>query len=722
MPLPECLPLASSHAFSPRPPPAPSEHQLSSFSAHRPGSAPSSCLFDHGFERYPLPSRSKQELASPGVLSGRLLFPASRLDYSLESSHVRSPFDAASSTGSDFLGSPVVIIHGKKLRRASFVKGRGRAARFRCRSQLSGSTESEISSPDAAKPFVWEKEFFADHADHSSSWDGNPLSLDGSFSSTAVPYSYVEEEELLGSDRAYVHVVRRTRRKKQLWKSLFRSLKAKLNGVLTDEKQYTLVSKNFTKVFVPSRRRKSSPVSVPFFSQIRRSKAEMSAWFHHMGGNYGTPLLLSLVVGYWIQGFRSFPWLAVFYHLKDGLQVDPGTLQFIQCTTNLPMVAKPIYGIISDAVYIGGARRMPYLMIAGALQMSSWGIAALHSGARSSIGGMIGVLAVSNIGAAIAEVVNDALVAESGQKERGRSKGELQSFMWLALACGGVLGNLTGGFALSKLSANSMFAVFTTLVAVQLVACALVKEQSFGFKVTRQEKIPEEEKVSIAEIVSKQAKKLFALVSRPEVFLPLVWFASSYAVIPAMGGSLFFFQTQYLKINPASLGLAKVVGQVGLFVASLLYNRYLKKAPPRKILMWTQILLSFCMLSDLLLVLRLNIRVGVPDRVFVLGASAFVEAIGQFKILPVMVLLTQLCPAGSEASLLAFSMSCHCLASIVSGYLGVGLASALHLSAISFTGLPLGLILQSVFALTPLLWLSFIPGECKKFRTAVAVS
>jgi len=47
------------------------------------------------------------------------------------------------------------------------------------------------------------------------------------------------------------------------------------------------------------------------------------------------------------------------------MQVDPGQMQFLMSTAALPMVAKPIYGIISDSVYIKGAHRLPYLIIAG---------------------------------------------------------------------------------------------------------------------------------------------------------------------------------------------------------------------------------------------------------------------------------------------------------------------------------------------------------------------
>lgn len=72
-----------------------------------------------------------------------------------------------------------------------------------------------------------------------------------------------------------------------------------------------------------------------------------------------------LGLGYWVQGFRCFPWLAVSFFLKDGLNVDPSTLQLLQNSANLPMVGKPLYGLVSDSIYISGQHRVPYIALGG---------------------------------------------------------------------------------------------------------------------------------------------------------------------------------------------------------------------------------------------------------------------------------------------------------------------------------------------------------------------
>jgi len=83
------------------------------------------------------------------------------------------------------------------------------------------------------------------------------------------------------------------------------------------------------------------------------------------GGKDSSLMRRILVLGFWVQGFRCLPWMAINFFVKDGLNVDPSTLQLLQNSANLPMVGKPLYGVVSDAVYIFGQHRIPYIAIGG---------------------------------------------------------------------------------------------------------------------------------------------------------------------------------------------------------------------------------------------------------------------------------------------------------------------------------------------------------------------
>jgi hypothetical protein len=67
---------------------------------------------------------------------------------------------------------------------------------------------------------------------------------------------------------------------------------------------------------------------------------------------------------------------------------------------------------------------MCFFFLAGALQLLSWGAIVVHPGVSSSIVALTFMLMLSNVGGAISEVMNDALVAEAGKRKKGAKQGE----------------------------------------------------------------------------------------------------------------------------------------------------------------------------------------------------------------------------------------------------------------------------------------------------------
>ncbi|KAG1353996.1 putative folate-biopterin transporter 7, partial [Cocos nucifera] len=55
--------------------------------------------------------------------------------------------------------------------------------------------------------------------------------------------------------------------------------------------------------------------------------------------------------GFWVQRFQCFPWKGINFYLKDRLSIPVSTLQNL---ANLPMVTKPLYGLLSNVVAIYG--------------------------------------------------------------------------------------------------------------------------------------------------------------------------------------------------------------------------------------------------------------------------------------------------------------------------------------------------------------------------------
>lgn len=408
-------------------------------------------------------------------------------------------------------------------------------------------------------------------------------------------------------------------------------------------------------------------------------------------------------VGYWVQGFRCFPWLGLNFHMANGMNMHPSTLQLVQYFGILPMVAKPIFGILSDAVYIGGAHRIPYVSLGVLLQVLAWGQLALTSAASEALPALMACVLLSNVGASITEVAKDALVAEYGQKNRMPG---LQSYAFMASAAGGILGNLIGGYFLLKTQQPKlMFLAFSALLALQLVVTSATREESLGLAQSSNYSVVRE---PITELFRKQYSDLMVAVTDESIARPLIWVVMSILAVPVLSGSIFCYQTQCLNLDPSVIGMSKVIGQLLLLSLTVFYNWFGKRIPMRKLIGIVQITYAASLLLDLVLVKQLNLKLGISNEWFALCFSGLAEAIAVFKLLPFHVLFASLAPSGFEGSLMSFLASALCFSSVFSGVLGVSLATFLGITPGNYSSLHIGILIQFVAALLPLGWLSYV--------------
>merc|ERR1719326_1758242 len=84
----------------------------------------------------------------------------------------------------------------------------------------------------------------------------------------------------------------------------------------------------------------------------------------------------------------------------------------------------------------------------------------------------------------------------------------------------------------------------------------------------------------------------------------------------------------------------------------------------------TNIVLSLLSVTDVMMFTRLNVRLGLPDHAFVLGASVLTTVVGQWMWMPGVVILSQLCPKGMEATMYALLAGCHNLGNTIASNCG----------------------------------------------------
>lgn len=310
---------------------------------------------------------------------------------------------------------------------------------------------------------------------------------------------------------------------------------------------------------------------------------------------------------------------------------------------------------------------------------------------------------LSNLGASITEVAKDALVAEYGLKNKISG---LQSYAFMALAAGGILGNLLGGYSLLKIPPRSICLIFAVLLSLQLTMSVAAKEESLGLEKPLNQTFVSK---SVLQSFKTQYSDLVVAISEESISRPLIWIVASIALVPILSGSIFCYQTQCLNLDPSILGMSRVASQLMLLSMAVLYGRFWINVPMRKLIGMVQISYAVSLLLDLVLVKQFNLKLGIPNEVFALCFSGVAETIAQFKLLPFQMLLASLAPPGCEGSLMSFLASAFCLASIFSGFLGVGLASLLGITSDNYSNLSLGIVIQFLAALVSLRWIYYVP-------------
>ncbi|KAM1958749.1 hypothetical protein FF1_004323 [Malus domestica] len=145
---------------------------------------------------------------------------------------------------------------------------------------------------------------------------------------------------------------------------------------------------------------------------------------------------------------------------------------------------------------------------------------------------------LSNLGASITKVAQDALAAEYGQEKNMTG---LQSYAFMAAAAGGTLGSLIGGYFLMKTPPRTMFLLFAVLISAQLAISLRIREESLDLP-----QLPDDSLIRkpIFESIRKQFSELQMGIQKESIARPLIWIAASIAMVPVLSGSIFCYQTQ----------------------------------------------------------------------------------------------------------------------------------------------------------------------------------
>merc|ERR1719183_2238102 len=185
----------------------------------------------------------------------------------------------------------------------------------------------------------------------------------------------------------------------------------------------------------------------------------------------------------------------------------------------------------------------------------------------------------------------------------------------------------------------------------------------------------------------------FHIVLRPEIAKVNTFFVLQAALGIGINGATFYFYTDKADQFPegphfsawfftTTLGL---VSASMSFVGLATHNRYMKDWTYRGLLLFCNTVVTLLSLLDVVMYTRLNLSLGIPDTMFVLGSTVSTIVIRQWQWMPGMVVLSQLCPAGMEATMFALLAGCANIGNTIADYVG---AYVLEVLSVHPTGAP----------------------------------
>ncbi|HUG91177.1 MAG TPA: MFS transporter [Planctomycetaceae bacterium] len=137
----------------------------------------------------------------------------------------------------------------------------------------------------------------------------------------------------------------------------------------------------------------------------------------------------------------------------------------------LPWTLKPLYGLLTDFVPLGGTRRRGWLLLMTAATIIGLGGLWLFPVAPGADGLLLAWLLVPAVGIAFTDVVVDALMVEKGQP-RGLT-GLFQSVQWAAIYGATILTGVVGGYLSEHRMQTTGFAIAAGFTLVSLIVAVI---------------------------------------------------------------------------------------------------------------------------------------------------------------------------------------------------------------------------------------------------------
>lgn len=387
------------------------------------------------------------------------------------------------------------------------------------------------------------------------------------------------------------------------------------------------------------------------------------------------------------------------YYMKDEQKVQPSEAQVFLGIVGIPWIVKPLWGFLTDLVPVFGYRRRPYFIVAGCLGVMAMLFLSLVQGLHV-VPAMLCLMAGS-AGIAIADVTIDACITEKVGSHPSLA-GDMQSLCGLSSSIGALVGYITSGFLIHLVGSKGVFGMLAIPPALVVLVGMTLKDFRLGnFSCNR-----------VSDKFYEAGKAMWMGIKCPSVWKPCLYMYLSLALNAHIHEGLFYWYTDAKEgplFSKEIVGSIYSIGALGSLFGVLLYQNTLKNHPFRDLLFWTQLLHGASGMLDLVLVLRVNLKLHIPDFLFIVIDEGISHMIGRIKWMPLLVLSSKLCPPGVEGMFFALLMSIDHVGMLTSSWAGGILLHALGVTRTQFNNLWIAILIRNTLRISPIFLLFLVP-------------
>eukprot|EP00397_Hematodinium_sp_SG-2012_P021671 GEMP01022403.1.p1 GENE.GEMP01022403.1~~GEMP01022403.1.p1 ORF type:complete len:592 (+),score=85.72 GEMP01022403.1:367-2142(+) len=411
-------------------------------------------------------------------------------------------------------------------------------------------------------------------------------------------------------------------------------------------------------------------------------------------------------------------------YLYKSYHVVGPQLQIYRGFCAIPWTMKPLMGLISDFVPIGGYSKAPYMLLAACVGVYSAAMIGFVPHDYLGIHVVVMLIFFLQCERSVIDLLTEAKYSEA-IKAHPTHGPNLMAYVAIGMAAFSILAVTISGLVITHVGPKAVFCLLIPIIGSIIVPVTrnMLNErpQDPETVARRRERLAGQiECVYLAVLlfaasctcvilglvdVSASRRALggafifiVAMVSlavslRPDIAKISCYFLlQSCLFFPIEGAAFYFFtdsQTEYFEgpnFSPSFYVTGYgIVSSVCSIIGLIYFQNNMKNMKYRTIIFFTNIALCLLGCSDMIIFSRKNIQWGIPDYVLCLGVTVFGTVIQEWNTMTCFLIMCHMCPSGMEATIFSLTAGAGNLGRVLASFFS---AYMLELLSVQPMGVP----------------------------------